>query len=272
MTQTLKYWINDIEYTNVIPSESCEVIDGVVWGNVGEVFSPAYWLSQYWMYDFGNSRPINFNSTGSLLDETIFCLLGGFGITAELALAAFSKCKQSQLIESLIDDTSVWSNLLKEPLLVGERLQRYRCPNQKAKFITEAIRHFKQNNLNGLRGKLLRDELLKISGIGLKTAGWITRNFDNSDEIAIIDIHLIRACKINGIFKPHHNVEKDYLEMEDRFIAFCKATETRPALMDWLMWDQMRFLGKLAINAYNDKKLPHDRKHPKQSEQLYLFP
>jgi endonuclease III len=46
----------------------------------------------------------------------------------------------------------------------------------------------------------MRQLLLSIEGIGPKTASWIVRNVMGSDDVAIIDIHILRACTGMGVF------------------------------------------------------------------------
>jgi hypothetical protein len=41
--------------------------------------------------------------------------------------------------------------------------------------------------------------------------------------------------------------------MESRFIDFCRALNARPAILDCLIWDQMRSTGAAALNALRTK-------------------
>ena len=146
-----------------------------------------------------------------------------------------------------------WSNVLREPLKVGNRSVRYRYPNQKAKFLADAMRAIGAGQISTEGGRQLRDSLLKIRGVGPKTAGWVARNYLDSDDVAILDIHIIRAGLLCDLFKPEQKVEKHYFEMESKYIAMCLAMNVRPAVLDCLIWDQMRILGQFAINAVRYK-------------------
>ncbi|MDZ3993341.1 hypothetical protein PspTeo4_24872 [Pseudomonas sp. Teo4] len=42
-------------------------------------------------------------------------------------------------------------------------------------------------------GRALRDWLLELPGIGYKTASWVARNWLDADDVAILDIHILRA-------------------------------------------------------------------------------
>lgn len=253
MNQTISFWIDGSEFSREIPGPREEVIPGVCWGEPWALFTPAYWLSQLWMTGLDKAERSPYMGRGSLVEEVVFCMLGGYGITAELATEVFNRVKSKNLISDLECSHEVWLDQLKEPILLDGKYRHYRYPNQKAKFIAGAMAHIKSTSLSGKMGKELRDELLKINGIGLKTAGWVVRNYLDSDDVAILDIHLIRACQLCNVFSPKQKVERDYLEMEERFLNFCHALGARPAVLDCLIWDQMRNYGKVGLNALNMK-------------------
>lgn len=253
MSQPLHYWVGDTEFRRNMPDADIEVISGVRWGEPCTLFTPAYWLSQFWMRDLDQASQSPYQSHGTLSEELVFCMLGGYGITAELATAAFDACRDAQLIFHLETSVDKWTTQLQQPLIVNGRQQKYRYPKQKARFIAGAMAHLQKNPLMEFGGKELRDELLKIKGVGPKTAGWVARNYLDTDEVAILDIHLIRAGQLCGVFTPNQRVERDYFEMEMRFINFCKALKARPAVLDCLIWDQMRAYGRLVQDALDSK-------------------
>lgn len=253
MSQTLHYWLGDTEMRRELPDADTEVIPGVRWGEPCALFTPAYWLSQFWMGGLDQASRSPYQAQGTLSEELVFCMLGGYGITAELAMAAFEACRDSRLISHFESSTDVWTEQLQQPLMVNGKLQKYRYPKQKARYIAEAMAYLQKNTLSGLDGKQLRDELLKIKGVGPKTAGWVARNYLDTDEVAILDIHLIRAGQLCGVFTPNQRVERDYFEMETRFIDFCNALTARPAVLDCLIWSQMRAYGQLALDALDSK-------------------
>ncbi|MGY3221470.1 thermostable 8-oxoguanine DNA glycosylase [Bradyrhizobium sp. USDA 4512] len=88
---------------------------------------------------------------------------------------------------------------------------------------------------------------MKIPGVGPKTASWITRNWLGSDEVAILDIHIIRAGVLIGLFGRQQSVPRDYDVMEARFLAFAAALNVRPSLLDAVMWREMRKLGRGSV-------------------------
>ena len=252
MTQPLHYWIGNTQYCQQIPDAEAEVISGVQWGEPWQLFTPAYWLSQFHMAGLGRHSPSPYRAHGSLGEELTFCLLGGHGISAELATAAFQACKEAGHISNLEISTEKWAATLLEPLSLNGRQIRYRYPLQKANFLAEAMAFLRINSLEGYQGRQLRDALLEIRGVGPKTAGWVARNFLDTDEVAILDIHLVRAGLLCNLFGPSQRVERDYFAMEKRYLEFSCALDVRPAVLDCLIWDHMRAYGPVALAALNN--------------------
>lgn len=253
MNQTLHYWVGDTEICRDMPGPEDSIISGVRWGDHWALFTPAYWLSQLWMSGLDQHASSYYQAKGSLCDEIAFCMLGGHGIAAELATAAFENCRKAELIERLETSVTQWTEVLQQPLHVNGSSRRYRYPQQKARFLAGAMAYIQENPISTSCGKELRDHLLKINGVGPKTAGWIARNYLDTDEVAILDIHIVRAGLLCDLFSPAQRVERNYFVMESRFIEFCRALDARPAILDCLIWDQMRSVGRLALDALKVK-------------------
>ena len=112
---------------------------------------------------------------GNLVNELGFCMLGGFGITAELATAAFERCRDAGLFGQFETRTEAWLAQLSEPFQVNERFIKYRYPNQKAKYLAAAMSYVKQHPFQYDSPLMLRSQLLEISGVEYKTASWVNR-------------------------------------------------------------------------------------------------
>jgi hypothetical protein len=54
-------------------------------------------------------------------------------------------------------------------------------------------------------------------------ASWIVRNWLGSNDVAILDIHVIRAGKRMGLFSTIGRVEQHYLKMERRVLDLAVA-------------------------------------------------
>jgi endonuclease III len=83
----------------------------------------------------------------------------------------------------------------------------------------------------------LRYHLAELPGIGLKTASWIVRNHLASNEVAVIDVHIVRACRLLGLFPENTDQQRHYKFLETL------AVEMPASLLDAIMWQQMRLLG-----------------------------
>ena len=225
------------------PEETEEVLPGVRWGRAEWVPSPAFWRT---LASEQNAGDDYVSPEGTPLSEVaVFCLLGGYGVTAELNQAAFSHVVAKGLFAGEIKSAGQLRSVLSEPLQVGEKTLRYRYPNQRSVRVWEVLRALEglENNWNS--GRALRDDLLPINGIGPKTASWIARNWRGFDDVAILDVHVIRACQIMGLFPGVINLPKDYYALEERFIAFSFALGVRTSSLDALMWREMRLLNFL---------------------------
>jgi thermostable 8-oxoguanine DNA glycosylase len=253
MTQSLHYWVGDIQHCRNLPDPTDEVLEGVRWGESWQLFTPAYWLSQLWMNGLDRAERSPYQARGSLAEELVFCMLGGYGITAELATAAFEACRSAELISERELSVSRWETELAKPLQLNGRSTRYRYPKQKARFLSNAMAFLRRSTIDEHCGRSLRDALLEINGVGPKTAGWVARNYLDTDDVAILDIHLVRAGVLCDLFAPAQRVERDYFEMERRYIEFCRALSARPAVLDCLIWDQMRSYGRVALGALSSK-------------------
>ena len=237
---------------STIPRPTMDFMPGIKWGNYGELFTPAYWKVQYLMYSENEKFDINYRLGDNILEEVVACLLGGFGLKSEIGLAAFHRLKTRRQIKEAITHEEILTSL-KEPFVTNEKSVHYRFPNQKAKYITEFL------NRNDLKlipldnDIELRDWLLSINVIGPKTAAWVTRNYLNSENVAIIDIHIYSACLIMGLYSEYYDIQKDYVKLEKIFLQFCCELDVQPSKMDALIWLQMKEANRNVLKLINDK-------------------
>jgi len=203
-------------------------------GSAAVFGSAAYWIYQW------HSDPQKIPSTGrTLLEELVYCMLGGFGISGEMSNGYYEKIKNS--IASLSElNAEILETLLREPIFIFGKPKKYRYPKQKSRLISAAVDFLAKNSLEELSPLKLRNKLLEAPGIGPKTASWIVRNFLGSDEVAILDIHLHRAGLLAGFFRPEWTPNKNYAAMEDAYLKFSRMFRVSAAGLDLLMWNQMR--------------------------------
>ena len=167
---------------------------------------------------------------------------------AEVGLAAFHRMRERGLLNGASSVNEI-ENALIEPLAIGDRQVRYRYPHTKSRFLAEAMQKFNLEPAPIHSALELRNWLLTFSGIGPKTASWITRNVLHSDEVAILDIHIIRAGLLMGLFSPKHSVQRDYFDMEARLVAFARAAGVSLSRFDSIIWCYMRQMHAMVMNA-----------------------
>lgn len=131
------YLLSDTVMERNLPDPDEEVLPGVVWGAPEVAFTPAYWLTQYWMRD--GTYPSHQRLGESLKEEVVACLLGGHGIPAEVGVAAFARLKERHLVTAGIRDYWEIVEALQLPLTIEGRQVRYRFWAQKARYITSAL-------------------------------------------------------------------------------------------------------------------------------------
>lgn len=222
-----------------MPPAEAELLPGIRWGAFDELFTPAFWFGQCWQHEnLGTYSQSRLGRT--LAEEVSACLLGGFGIKAEMGLMAFRRLRDWNLLLGCPSEEDL-SDALATPFQIAGRTRHYRFPTQKARYLSACLAalHDYSEPENDLA---LRDSLLDLPGIGPKTASWIVRNHRCSDQVAIIDIHILRAGRHIGIFEPKLGPAFHYSTLEDAFLKFAEALGRRAAMLDALIWDYVRRL------------------------------
>ena len=240
-----------------LPPVHEEVLPGIKWGAFDELMTPAYWRGQAWQHtESGTFR--DFRLGRSLEEEVAACLLGGWGMPAELALSAYSRVRERGLLRPGTTASEL-EEALSEPFIFHGRARKYRFIRQKARYLSGCLE--KLADFTPPDGDIaFRDRLSELPGVGLKTASWIARNMRPQSEVAILDIHILRVGKHLGFFPDDWKPETHYRQLESRFVAFARAIGVSAATLDGLMWDHMRRLSVIL------------RKSPVQAEeQMELF-
>lgn len=231
-------FVDQVVFNLELPKAEVEVIPGVPWGAV-EVFpTPAYWAYQVYARRLAGDR-INYKLGTTLKEEVGACLLGGHGIPASMGIAAFQHLKDRGAFGERPPAEEVLLKWLEEPITINGKQLKYRFAKQKARYLNAALQklHAVQPPLSS--GKALRDWLLEIPGIGYKTASWVARNWLDADDVAILDIHILRAGRLGGFFESNLTVERNYLQLEEQFIRFSKGLGVRASELDALIWLEM---------------------------------
>lgn len=211
------------------------------WGHEWELGSAAYWVTHARREATESSLRLG----GSLAEEVAACVIGGYGIPADVALSAFKALQRSGLILQPVppseDDIL---DVLSKPLSVPGRAGpvSYRFAKQRASRLARALRVLRgrEEPTNPL---LLRGWLLQLPGVGPKTASWIARNVTGADGLAVVDIHVRRAGVAAGFFRKQWRLPRDYWLHETAFQAVCLLGRVSTTSLDLAIWSQLRRMG-----------------------------
>ncbi len=220
-----------------LPSENEQIMPGVRWGAVDAFPTPAYWVYQVFANRLQGTSP-NYRLGRTLAEEVGACLLGGHGIPASVGLAAYERMRAHQAFDGKAPTEQQLFDWLQEPLTVHGRTVRYRFAAQKARYLAAALKMV-SNAPSNCSGKTLRDWLLQVPGIGPKTASWVARNWLGADDVAILDIHILRFGQAINLFPENLTVERHYEALEALFLAFSAKVGIRPSDLDAVIWLEM---------------------------------
>jgi N-glycosylase/DNA lyase len=220
-----------------LPSPDEILLSGVRWGCVEAFPTPAYWQCQVIARRLVG-RPALYKLGRTLAEEVAACLLGGHGIPAPVGIAAYEKLRKLGAFTGETPSQEQLDAWLREPLQVGQRQVRYRFAAQKARYLAACIPAAKSAP-DFITGKQLRDWLTQLPGIGPKTASWIARNWMDADDVAILDIHIMRIGQAMGLFPRGLTVERHYLQLEALFLQFSQALDVRASELDAVVWHEM---------------------------------
>ncbi|MDQ3816332.1 MAG: hypothetical protein M3362_01415 [Acidobacteriota bacterium] len=231
----------------ILPNPNEWVMDGVRWGHHYALFTPAFWSTISWLTKFEGEQD-SYRMGNTLEEEIAACLLGGYGIPAEVGWAAYHRVREAGLLSGLPPSNEVLSNTLSEPLEVHGRRVRYRFVNQKARYLSAALARIQETPPPVHDDLALRNWLMELDGIGPKTASWITRNWLRSDRVAIIDIHIHRAGMLMKLYDHKESPAKNYFGMESKFLEFATRIGVKASVLDALIWQQMKDAGNMALD------------------------
>lgn len=232
----------------LLPAPDAEVVPGVTWGPVDAFPTPAYWTYQVLARRI-QGTPVNYRLGSTLIEEVGACLLGGHGIPARIGLVAFEHLRLKGAFDGGVYDESDLMTWLSEPMLVDGRPVRYRFAAQKARYLAAALRALSAKTAPTSSGRALRDWLMRLPGIGPKTASWVARNWLDADDVAILDVHLLRAGVLGGFLDPSLTVERHYLELEVQFLGFSHGLGVRASELDSVIWMEMMSSRKTVENS-----------------------
>ncbi len=235
-----------------LPDPEVELLPGVRWESHEFVFTPAFWAAHAWQCSLAGQLPQRHRLGATVREEVSACLLGGYGIPAEVGLAAYALLRDSGMLERRTTEAELRAALT-EPLWVNGRSVHYRFARQKASYLSCALDVLDDgSSLERLTDLELRDWFTDLPGVGMKTASWITRNLRDSDSVAIIDVHVFRAGRLAGIFPVSASIARDYGEYRPGFLTFASATGVPASPFAALTWDLLGRVGPLVFSSARD--------------------
>jgi hypothetical protein len=172
------------------------------WGAAHERGSAAYWVDQA-----RRSAPtrLSFRLGCSLREEVVACLLGGHGMPAPLALAAFERVR-TELDLSMPVEPEALERLLLEPMMVAgfPRPRRYRFPRQRARRVSAALDALSESEapLEVIKGSTQK---AKAGGtIGRAPLGYLNvRRVENGRESRTVEVDPLRGPLMKWAFEAY---------------------------------------------------------------------
>lgn len=206
-----------------------------------------------------NNRKWDEMSENELWQELCLCILSS-NVPYELARSAFFQLKEKGYLElEWIVKTSNSQELiadeLSKPAYLPKKLdgsyRRYRFPNARSKDIFQAAkvvsldkRWLSKLLASSISEKEARDFLVaNISGLGLKEASHFLRNVRYSNQIAIIDSHVLSfLVKIGEVAQTDTKTitPNNYLELESKLQEICRKHRLNLSIFDMAIWHYMR--------------------------------
>jgi len=200
------------------------------------------------------TRSLAGSTDADLRRELVFCVLGGHAVPYELARSAADLVSEIDIFSDPRADPCLHADLERElstaqflPCRVDGGLRRYRYPRRKAQLLVAcrgwindigSLRHA-LDNIGGERER--RALLCGCPGIGPKSASWLLRNCGLGDDLAILDVHVLRAMGNAGRIE-HASLPRDYELVETAFLEWCRDLGAPAAAFDLLLWEISRAL------------------------------
>ncbi len=184
-----------------------------------------------------------------LFSELVFCILGS-RVSFEKAKSAGNKLKRLNLLKPkiLLNDLRVSKNLITKTL----KNDRYPFAKSKSTFITKTAKNIYKINNSSIKKILLKAknelearEMLVCTcmGIGYKQASLFLRNIHYSENLAILDTHVLKYMGLMGLFNNRHNktiTKKHYSLYERKLMNYSNNLNTTLSKLDVAIWVVMR--------------------------------
>jgi N-glycosylase/DNA lyase len=209
------------------------------------------WLDEKDAYGLLTAR-LEVTSEVAVRRELVFCVLGGHAVSFELALSAtdavmglapfHESWAESQLKQRVVDELSTPQF---EPRHKDGELRRHRFPIRKANLLIQARSWvLAQGELTQCLAAIADEDsrrkwLCECPGLGLKSASWLLRTTGLAANLAVLDVHVLRAMAEHSEFECVR-LPRDYTRLEQRFRDWCVELGTTVAALDLFLWQWER--------------------------------
>ena len=216
----------------------------VRWGRHDKFGTAAYWIDQTISGGYADDDAFE---TMDLKTATVWGLLHGHGVVAEVG-NAYHEAVMELLEENEAPSVAEVAEVLAKPI---EGFGLYRYPNRKAAFISEAV-SWLDSDAPPDDPVRLRDYVMRLKGVGPKTAALIESGFRGSRaEVHVNDIWLRRALIPAGVFRSHWDVAQHYDRFEAAFLQYARHGKVSPVALDWCIWELAREEGSGAFEQFD---------------------
>ncbi|MEF8874212.1 MAG: N-glycosylase/DNA lyase [Candidatus Thermoplasmatota archaeon] len=167
--------------------------------------------------------------------ELTFCLFTPQS-KAKVCWDTVEKLKENEMIEE------------GERSEIAEEIKRVRFRHNKSEYLVEAREKFLEDDFS-LKEKLKEFKDPKnarrwivdnIKGLGLKESSHFLRNIGYTQDLAILDRHILKNLEELGVIEevPKTLTKKRYLEIEEKMKRFSKEVEIPLGHLDLVLWHE----------------------------------
>jgi len=127
-------------------------------------------------------------------------------------------------------------------------LKGVRFQNNKAKYILRARELFTTGGKINIKNKIILADIRgtrtwfqeRVLGLGLKETSHFLRNIGFGEDLAILDVHVLRNMVKYGVIKevPGYMSKKTYLQLEEKLAKFSREIKIPMAELDLLFWSR----------------------------------
>jgi len=200
------------------------------------------------------SRVASSQTTASetVLWKELSCCILSSQVKYSLAVAAAERLEQESLLSGPSKVCEIrLENALRLPVMVEDRLQRYRFPQVKARQLsaTHRVVHTKARGLSALLESFSDPEesrswfVTHAAGVGPKQASMFLRNTGMSYDLAVLDRHVVDYMDEIGLSSKKTaelSSLSAYTRREHILRSYAAGLGMAVGLLDWAIWIVMR--------------------------------